>query len=393
MPSLGSPSLDQPGAVVNLLPKTPPNNVPTTPPQSNDLQRTPGIKQPISDRPDHPVNSEGANVYFSRTNNLAGLSPEKQTEALANAMRSVGPGKVLLLETTGPKEGSYVAELRKSLPKALEMVPPSERPEIRFFISDGRPAIKDPAKPSSTHNEFGDYLQTLNREKPGSGMVYTDNSLGVPRAVPNWANDKVFDRFKTGIQETITLAKELGIRSVVVDDHVGIPPDNPNKGIYSMTAFKTANGLTTDKEVQNIVTGRYSQVLSMIKDAGLQPGLSTAADPAGSLRFGIDVTKLAPITNSIEMQGYRAEAAQVQKMASNLVDTIRNNFEQYQNVGEIKIALITRANGVDLSEQELVRQQKVITDLQQDLNKLFKQHSATPPHVTTSLWTHQGFYK
>ena len=111
-------------------------------------------------------------------------------------MRSFGPGKVLLIETTGPLEGSYVEELRKSLPKALEMVPPSERLEIRFFVSDGRPVMANPARTDAPHNSFADYLQELNNKRRGSGIVYADRSLpNVDRAIPNWGNPQVVDHF------------------------------------------------------------------------------------------------------------------------------------------------------------------------------------------------------
>jgi hypothetical protein len=367
-------------------------------PQVSGLERASEIKQPISDSREHPVNSLDSSVYFSRTGNLIGLSPERQAETLANAMRSLGPGKVLLIETTGPLGGSYVEELRKSLPEALKMVPPSERPEIRFFVSDGRPVMANPDRPDAEHNPFADYLQGLNKEKSGSGIVYADRSQNVTRAVPNWGNPDVVDYFiRERIQPTIALARELGIKSVVVDDHIGVPPDNKSKDTYPMSAFKVANGLPegpqSDPKVQQIITGVYGKVLRTIDDAGLNAGLSSAADPAGSLRFGIDMAKLAPLANTIEIQGYRAEASQVQAMTNKLFENIRDNFDQYKDVKEFKIALTTRANGVDLSEQELIRQQKVIDGFQEQLNGLYKKRGVEPPDVGTSLWAHQHFYK
>jgi hypothetical protein len=384
------PQLDQPDPLQRAQSQNP---------QASDLERASGIKQPISDNREHPVNALDSSVYFSRTGNLVGLTPERQTEVLANTMRSLGPGKVLLIETTGPLEGSYVDELRKSLPKALEMVPPSERPEIRFFVSDGRPVMANPNRPDAPHNPFADYLQGLNNEQRGSGIVYADRSLpNVDRAIPNWGNPQVVDHFiRERIEPTIALAKELGIQSVVVDDHIGVPPDNRGKDIFPMSAFKKANGLaedsSSDRQVQNIITGVYGQVLRKIDDAGLNAGLSSAADPAGSLRFGIDMAKLAPLTNTIEIQGYRAEASQVQAMTNTLFDNIRDNFDQYKDVKEFKIALTTRANGVDLSEQELIRQQRVIDGFQGQLNALYENRGVKPPDVSTSLWAHQHFYK
>jgi hypothetical protein len=164
-----------------------------------------------------------------------------------------------------------------------------------------------------------------------------------------------------------------------------------------MSAFKVANGLPegpqSDPKVQQIITGVYGKVLRTIDDAGLNAGLSSAADPAGSLRFGIDMAKLAPLANTIEIQGYRAEASQVQAMTNKLFENIRDNFDQYKDVKEFKIALTTRANGVDLSEQELIRQQKVIDGFQEQLNGLYKKRGVEPPDVGTSLWAHQHFYK
>jgi hypothetical protein len=371
---------------------------PSETPQTTDLQRASEVKRPISNDREHPVNSPDASVYFSRTGNLAGLSPERQTEVLANAMRSVGPGKVLLIETTGPLQGSYVEELRKSLPEALKQVPPEQRPEIRFFVSDGRPVMANDARPNDPHNPFADHLQGLNNQKAGSGIVYADRSQSVARAIPNWGNPEVVDYFiRERVQPTIALAKELGIQSVVVDDHIGVPPNNKATDSYPMSAFKRANGLadtpSTDRQVQNIITGVYGRVLDTVKDAGLNAGLSSAADPVGSLRFGIDMAKLAPLTNTIEIQGYRPEAAQVQAMTGKLLENIRDNFEQYKDVKEIKIALTTRANGVNLSEQELIRQQDIIERLQVQVNALYEKRGATPPDVSTSLWAHQHFYK
>lgn len=70
-----------------------------------------------------------------------------------------------------------------------------------------------------------------------------------------------------------------------------------------MSAFNKADGLGEDassgRQVQKVITGVYGQVLRKIDDAGLDAGLSSAADPAGSLRFGIDMTKLAPLANTV----------------------------------------------------------------------------------------------
>jgi hypothetical protein len=396
MPSLsiGQPKLDQPQLDQSNMPQL--AQAQTQP--TLDIDRT-NIKQPISDSREHPVNSPDSSVYFSRTGNLVGLTPERQAETLANAMRSLGPGKVLLIETTGPLEGSYVNELRQSLPKALEMVPPSERPEIRFFVSDGRPVMANPSRPESPHNPFADYLQGLNNEKPNSGIVYADKSLpNVDRAVPNWGNPQVVDYFiRERIEPTIALAKELGITSIMVDDHIGVPPDNNKTGVKTMTHFKTANGLaedqSSDRQVQNIITGVYGQVMRKIDESGLHAGLSSAADPVGSLRFGIDMARLAPRVDTIEIQGYRPQASQLQAMTDKLYDNIRDNFDKYKDVKEFKIALTTRANGVDLSEQELIRQQKVIDNFQEQLGGLYQKQGIQAPNVSTSLWAHQHFYK
>jgi hypothetical protein len=388
-PKLDQPELGQPNAVQLAQAQNPP---------TLDIERA-GVKQPISDNREHPVNSPDASVYFSRTGNLVGLTPEKQAETLANAMRSLGPDKVLLIETTGPLEGSYVDELRKSLPKALEMVPAAERPEIRFFVSDGRPVMANPNRPDAPHNPFADFLQGLDRQNPNSGIVYADRSLpNVDRAVPNWGNPQVVDYFiRERIEPTLALAKELGITSVMVDDHIGVPPDNKQTGVKTMTHFKRANGLaedaSSDRQVQNIITGVYGQVMRKIDEAGLNAGLSSAADPVGSLRFGIDMARLAPRADTIEIQGYRPQASQLQAMTDKLYDNIRDNFDKYKDVKEFKVALTTRANGVNLSEQELINQQKVIDTFQEQLNGLYRKNGAQAPSVSTSLWAHQHFYQ
>lgn len=360
-------------------------------PEQAQARSVPDNSVPISENPGHPVNSQGASVYFSRTGNLVGLSPEQQTEALAEAIRSTGPGKVLLLEASGPRDGSYVEELRRTLPAALAQVPPEQRPEIRLFVSDGRPVIGNPNDPAGPHNAFADYLQGLDRARPGSGIVQEDNSQSITRAVPNWGNPQVVDYYlRERVQPAIQLAKELGIGSVVVDDHIGVPPG------AAMTAFKQANGLspsaTSDRQVQDIVTGAYGRVLQTIDDAGLKSGLSVAADPAGALRFGIDIARLAPRTDTIEIQGYRETAAQVQTMTDRLYENVRDNFNQYRGVDEFKIALTTRANGVNLSEQELINQQRVIDRFEERLGGLYRSHGVEPPKVSTSLWAHQNFY-
>ncbi|MGN6151777.1 MAG: XVIPCD domain-containing protein [Lysobacteraceae bacterium] len=361
-------------------------------PEPTQARSVPDNSVPISENPGHPVNAQGASVYFSRTGNLVGLTPEQQTEALAEAIRSTGPGKVLLLEASGPRDGSYVEELRRTLPAALAQVPPEQRPEIRLFVSDGRPVIGKPDDPNGPHNAFADFLQGLDRTRPGSGIVQEDNSQSVTRAVPNWGNPQVVDYYlRERVQPAIQLARELGIGSVVVDDHIGVPPG------AAMTAFKQANGLapnaSSDRQVQDIVTGAYGRVLQTIDDAGLKSGLSVAADPAGAQRFGIDIARLAPRTDTIEIQGYRETAAQVQTMTDRLYENIRDNFDRYRGVDEFKIALTTRANGVDLSEQTLVDQQRVIDRFEERLGGLYRSHGVEPPKVGTSLWAHQNFYE
>jgi hypothetical protein len=399
----------------------PPTNTPqrtqSQQPQLSDLERTPGLRQPISDDTRHPVKSEGASVYFSRTGNLAGLSVEQQSQKLSEAMLSVGPGKVLLLEASGPAGGSYVEELRRALPKALEMVPPDKRPEIRFFVSDGRPVIRAPEDPNAEpslsapkqeRNAFADYLIALNREKPGSGMVDRDSSIaGVDRGIPNWGNPKVVDYFmRERIEPAIALAKEFGIKSIVLDDHIGITPDNPQKGIDTMSSFKRANGLdprdrSSDAAVQEIITGVYRQGLQRIKDAGLEAGFSSAAEPGrntdngltGSLKYGIRTNSLASLTDTIEIQGYRNDAKTVKGMTDSLLESIRGNFGQYVEVKEIKVALVTRANGKNLSEQTLIEQQAAIDTFEKQINALYRSQNKEPPKVTTSLWPYQEFYK
>jgi hypothetical protein len=374
-----------------------------------DLQREPGVKRPISDHPEHPVNTKDTSVYFSRTGNLAGLSIDQQAEKLANAMKSLGPGKVLLLETSGPAGGSYVEELRRALPKALEMVPEGQRPEIRLFVSDGRPVLpagwnkeRGPNDlPPVADNEFANFLMALDEKKKGSGIVATDPLKdGRERAVPNWANPEVADYFlKQRIDPAIALAKELGLKSVVMDDHIGIPPDNP-KGkppTYMMSDFKAANGNLSDGQVQNIITGIYKQGLQKINAAELDAGMSSASDVAGSLRFGIKLNELAKFSDTIELQGYRPVTSEVAGMTSNLLQNIRSSLDQnkdeYKGVREIKIALATEARGIKLDEKKLIEQQDVIDVFRSQINAEYNKRGLEPPKVSTSLWAHQHFYK
>jgi hypothetical protein len=369
------------------------------------MEREPGVKLPISKDPEHPVNSKDSTVYYSRTGNIAGLDPERQAEKLADAMRSLGPGKTLVLEASGPAGGSYIEELRKSLPKALEMVPPDQRPDIRLFVSDGRALLPagwnkargpDDLAPNAD-NGFANFLMDLEAKKKGSGIVDADKMKdGRERAVPNWANPEVADYFiKQRIEPAIALAQELGLKSVVMDDHIGIPPDNPNgkPPTFMMSNFKKANGNLSDGQVENIITGIYKQGLQKINDAGLDAGLSTAAEPRGALRFGINMNKLADLSDTIEIQAYRPQLSSVSGMTNNLMENIRNNFDQYKDVKEIKVALTTEPNGVKLSEKDLIKQQDVIDLLRTQINAEYKKRGMEPPKVSTSLWAHQHFYK
>jgi hypothetical protein len=75
------------------------------------------------------------------------------------------------------------------------------------------------------------------------------------------------------------------------------------------------------------------------------------------------------------------------------MENIRNNFDQYKDVKEIKVALTTEPNGVKLSEKDLVKQQDVIDLLRTQINAEYKKRGMEPPKVSTSLWAHQHFYK
>ncbi len=354
-------------------------------------ERVPDIKTPISEHRGHPVNSTDVGVYYSRTDNLVVqgrvLSDQQQIEKLADAMRSVGPGKVMLIEASGPRDGDYTDDLRRTLPAALALVPPGQRPEIRLFVSDGRPVVGDQNNPNGPYNDFATFLQQQDRNKPGSGTVQTDSSQSVPRAVPNWNNPAVVDFFiEKRVQPAVQLAKDLGIGAVMVDDHIGIPPGP------SMDAFKRVNGFN-DSQTQNAITGAYERVLGTIDSAGLNTGISSAADPQGSLRMGIDMARLAPRSDVVEIQGYRPTVDGVQKMADNLYDNISNNFERYRGVDEFRIALATRANGQDIAAGTLQGQQAVVDRLEERLGELYRQKGATPPEVNSSLWAHQHFFE
>ena len=354
-------------------------------------ERVPDIKTPISEHRSHPVNSTDVGVYYSRTDNLVVqgrvLSDQQQIEKLADAMRSVGPGKVMLLEASGPRDGDYTDDLRRTLPAALALVPPGQRPEIRLFVSDGRPVVGDQNNPNGPYNDFATFLQGQDRNRAGSGTVQTDSSQSVPRAVPNWNNPAVVDFFvENRVQPAVKLAKDLGIGSVMVDDHIGIPPGP------SMDAFKRVNGFN-DSQTQNAITGAYERVLGTIDSAGLNTGISSAADPQGSLRMGIDMARLAPRSDVVEIQGYRPTVDGVQKMADNLYDNISNNFERYRGVDEFRIALATRANGQDIAAGTLQGQQAVVDRLEERLGDLYRQKGAKPPEVNSSLWAHQHFFE
>ena len=354
-------------------------------------ERVPDIKTPISENQGHPVNSRDVGVYYSRTDNLVVqgrvLSDQEQIEKLADAMRSVGPGKVMLIEASGPRDGDYTDDLRRTLPAALQLVPPEQRPEIRLFVSDGRPVVGDQSNPNGPYNDFATFLQGQDRNKAGSGTVQTDSSQSLPRAVPNWNNPAVVDFFiENRVQPAVQLAKDLGIGTVVVDDHIGIPPGT------SMDAFKRVNGFN-DSQAQNTITSAYERVLGTIDSAGLNTGISSAADPQGSLRMGIDIARLAPRSDVVEIQGYRPTVDGVQKMADNLYDNISNNFEKYRGVDEFRIALATRANGQDIAAGTLQGQQAVVDRLEERLGDLYRQKGATPPEVNSSLWAHQHFFE
>ena len=355
-------------------------------------ERVPDIKTPISENRSHPVNSADVGVYYSRTDNLVVqgrvLSDQEQIEKLADAMRSVGPGKVMLIEASGPRDGDYTDDLRRTLPAALELVPPAQRPEIRLFVSDGRPVVGDQSNPNGPYNDFATFLQGQDRNRPGSGTVQTDSSQSLARAVPNWNNPAVVDFFiENRVQPAVQLARDLGIGSVMVDDHIGIPPGP------AMDAFKRVNGFNNDSQAQNAITGAYERVLGTIDSAGLNTGISSAADPQGSLRMGIDMARLAPRSDVVEIQGYRPTVDGVQRMADNLYDNISNNFERYRGVDEFRIALATRANGEDISAGTLQGQQAVVDRLEERLGDLYRQKGATPPEVNSSLWAHQHFFE
>lgn len=352
-----------------------------------DPRSVPDVEVPISGNPAHPVNAPGVSVYYSRTDNLVGLNTEQQTQALVDAMRSTGPGKVLLLEANGPRDGSYVEELRRALPAALEQVPADQRPEIRLFISDGRPVVGSPNNQGQPYNDFAAFLQNLDAQRPNSGTVQIDSSQAVPRAVPNWNNPEVVDFYlRERVQPAVDLAKELGIRTVVIDDHIGVPPG------ANMNAFKRVNGLD-DRGATNVITSAYDRALSTIENAGLQTGLSAAAEPQSTLRFGIDMARLAPRADIVEIQGYRETPGQVQAMADRLYENVRDNFDRYRGVDEFKIALATRANGQNLTEDTLIAQQRTIDRLEDRLGDLYRSRGVEAPQVTTSLWAHQHFHE
>lgn len=362
-----------------------------------DPRSVPDVEVPISGNPAHPVNAPGVTVYYSRTDNLVGLNTEQQTQALVDALRSTGPGKVLVLEANGPRDGSYVEELRRALPAALEQVPADQRPEIRLFISDGRPVVGTRNTEGQPYNDFAAFLQNLDAQRPNSGTVQIDNSQAVSRAVPNWNNPEVVDFYmRERVQPAVDLAKELGIGTVIIDDHIGVPPG------ANMTAFQRVNRLD-DRGATNVISGAYERAFGIIENAGLKTGLSVASEPGvytndgptGALRFGIDVPRIAQRGGNeiVEIQAYRETSGQVQAMADRVFENVRDNFDRYRGVDEFKFALATRANKQDVSEDTLIAQQRIIDRLEERLGDLYRSRGAEPPQVTTSLWAHQHFHE
>ncbi len=357
---------------------------------SQPVTSVPDLKLPVSTNPNHPVNSPGSNVYFSRTDNLVGLSPEKQAEILIETMRSMGPGKVLLVEASGPRNGSYTNELGVALRTAMDKVPEGQRPEIRLFISDGRPVVADPKQandPTAPRNDFTTFLQGLEAQKKNSGIAVTDNSQGVPRVIPNWNNPEVVDYFmRERVQPTIALAQSLGIKSIVVDDHIGVP-------VAQMPEFMRVNRMTNTGQAVEAVSGAYEQVFGAIRGAGINPGLSTAGDPAKNLEFGIDTKRLADDVSRIEIQAYRQTPELVGTMLNNLYNDVSRNFEQYRDVKEFNIALVNRANNINLTPDVLIQQQGLINKFEERIGALYTSKGEKAPDVSTSLWAHQHFYQ
>jgi hypothetical protein len=355
---------------------------------------------PISSDPRHPVNSTRSNVYLSRTDNLIGLTPQAQAAVLVDAMRSVGRGNVLLLEASGPRNGSYTDELRVAMREAFNQVPKEQRPEIRLFISDGRPVVggpNQPNDPTAPRNDFGQFLQTLETQKKNSGIAVADDSQNNPRVIPNWRNPEVVDYFiNNRVQPAIALARDLGITNIVVDDHMGVPPKQ-------MPTFMQNTGITNNAQAVNTITGAYEQVFGAIRAGGMTPGLSTAADPAGNLGFGIDTKRLAGNrdnpdnrngrADTIEIQAYRQTPALVGTMLDNLYNDVSRNFEQYRNIKEFNIALTTRANNVNLTPDTLIQQQALVDKFEVRIQQLYRDNKAQVPQVNTSLWAHQHFYQ
>lgn len=399
-------SADTPDSLPSLDSLGPPGASPrlqTLP--SLDSQGEERTKTPISNDPRHPVQSHEVSAYFSRTGNLDGRDTAAQAEAIASAMLSLRskpgePRNVLLLEASGPAGGSYVDELRKSLPIALSMVPEHQRPELRLFISDGRPVL--PARgEEQSRNEFANYLIELNKPpNQGRGLVDRDMSIpNVDRAVPNWGNPAVTDYFiRERVEPAIQLARQFGIEQIIVDDHIGIPKDtDANPPVRSMTYFRRLNGENgkplSQAGANDLVTGAYEQVLEKIKSSGLKTGLSSVAEPQSALAFGIDIDRLAKKTDAIEIQAYRSDAQAVRRITENLYQSIASHFEQYRDVSEFKFALVTRANKRDLTETTLIGQQEAIEAFERRVQRLYNKHGEDPPKTTTSLWAHQNFYK
>jgi hypothetical protein len=343
------------------------------------------VKQPISASKDHPVNQPDNTIYLSRTGNfnVGGrlLDEVERTKITEDVLRRAGPNGRLAIEADG-SYGSYIAEVMplltgRSSPGALATIPPDQRPDISFLLSGGRPLL---------NTDFGQVVTS------GEGReVGRTTDQNVTRVVPNWANASVATAYMSRVDDVIAQAKVGGLRpNITVDDHMGVPP-------AMMSTFKALNGLApterSDVAAQKIITGRIGEIADKAHANGGDFTLSLVGNPKDARKFGVDPFLIGNKIDVLEMQLYRESPENVKQNLEVAFNELKDRLSELPNMKEIRVALTTRANGHNLTESELIGQQKEVNAFETRLVALYRSQGLEPPKVTTSLWQYSSFYK
>jgi hypothetical protein len=305
-----------------------------------------------------------------------GLLPEaEQVKIIQDVLRSAGPTGKVSPEGTGTY-GVYTSETMPLYKKALESIPIEERPQFSLLLSGGRPLLGS------------DLGKLATEDKAREAGKVTDQ--GVTRVVPNWGNQVVAAAYLAQVDRAIADTKAAGIRpNATVDDHMGIPP-------LMMGAFKMKNGLrddpSTDAQAQKIVTGRIGEIADRVHAAGGEFTLSLVGNPKDARRHGVDPFLIGPKIDVLEMQLYRESPGIVKQNLDVAYNELKGRIAELPNMTEIRIALKPRANNHDLTEGELIGQQKEVEAFKARIELLYKDRPP-PPKVTTSLWQYGEFYK